>query len=50
MRDDSDVVELILANPEHVDAIRRHLGAVHEHYLSQFDELSARAREQGASG
>ena len=47
-RDDSDVVELILANPGQVDAIRQHLGSVHEHYVRRFDELLARAEDQNA--
>jgi hypothetical protein len=47
-RDESDVVELILANPNQVDAIRQHLGEVHEHYLKRFDELVARAEDQDA--
>lgn len=45
-RDDADVVELIRANPERIDAVRRHLGQVHPHYVARFDELSRSAREQ----
>jgi len=45
-RDDSDVVELVLANPDRVDAVRRHLATVHAHYVARFDELMVRAREQ----
>lgn len=45
-RDDSDVVELVLVNPDRVDAVREHLRAVHGSYLHRFDELAARAREQ----
>jgi hypothetical protein len=45
-RDDSDVVELVLANPDRVDAVRRHLATVHVYYRERFDELAARAREQ----
>jgi hypothetical protein len=45
-RDDSDIVELVCANPDQVDHIRRHLAGVHEHYVRRFDELVARAREQ----
>jgi hypothetical protein len=45
-RDDGDVVELLLANPDRVDAIRQHLSAVHRQYREHFDELAARAREQ----
>lgn len=45
-RDDGDVVELLLANPDRVDPVRQHLGAVHQQYQKRFDELAARAREQ----
>jgi len=45
-RDESDVVELILANPDRVHAVRQHLAAIHERYVERFDELAARAREQ----
>ena len=45
-RDDSDVVELILANPDQVDGIRQHLAAVHRRYAARFDKLRARARQQ----
>ncbi len=45
-RDDSDVVELVLANPDRVDAVRQHLATVHERYVERFNELVARAREQ----
>jgi hypothetical protein len=45
-RDDSDVVELVLANSDRVDAVRQHLRTVHERYVQRFDELAARAREQ----
>jgi len=45
-RDESDVVELIRANPQQVEAIRKHLGGVHGDYLTRFDELAARAEEQ----
>ncbi|MGD0898588.1 MAG: hypothetical protein ABR915_12175, partial [Thermoguttaceae bacterium] len=41
-RDDGDVVELILANPDQIDAVRQHLAAVHEQYVARFDELRAR--------
>lgn len=47
-RDDSDVVELILANPDQVDAIRQHLSNIHEHYLERFSELAVRAEDQRA--
>jgi hypothetical protein len=45
-RDESDVVELILANPDQIDAVRLRLGAVHAQYVAHFDQLLARAREQ----
>ena len=45
-RDESDVVELLVANPDRVEAIRRHLGTVHRRYLERFDALAARAKEQ----
>lgn len=45
-RDESDVVELIRANPDQVDAIRRHLAGVHKRYLARFNELVTRAEEQ----
>jgi hypothetical protein len=46
VRDDSDVVELILANPDQLDAIRQHLAGVHKSYVTRFDELRARAQGQ----
>jgi hypothetical protein len=45
-RDESDVVELVRANPAQVDAIRQHLAGVHADYVAAFDFLIARAREQ----
>jgi hypothetical protein len=45
-RDDGDVVELLRANVDQVDRLRRHLAGVHEVYVARFDELLARAREQ----
>jgi len=45
-RDESDVVELIRANPEQIDALRRHLAEVHEQYAARFEQLATRAREQ----
>lgn len=47
-RDESDVVELIRANPSDLDALRRHLAAVHSDYLAAFETLAQRATEQGA--
>jgi hypothetical protein len=46
-RDESDVVELIRANPEHFDAIRQHLLGAHAEYVRAFDHLVTRAHEQG---
>jgi len=45
-RDDSDVVELLLANPNQVETVRQHLGGVHPQYVERFAALLARAREQ----
>lgn len=45
-RDESDVVELLCANPGQVEAVRRHLAGVHAQYVARFDELAERAREQ----
>ncbi len=45
-RDESDVVELIRANPDRIQDIRRHLESVHEQYVARFDELVLRARAQ----
>jgi hypothetical protein len=46
-RDESDVVELVRVNPEHIDAIRQHLTTVNAEYVGAFDRLVERAREQG---
>jgi hypothetical protein len=48
-RDESDVVELVRANSDQVDAIRRHLGGVHADYVTAFDVFVQRAREQDLS-
>lgn len=45
-RDEGDVAELIRANPESIDAVRRHLTSVHPDYAIAFDHLVSRAREQ----
>jgi hypothetical protein len=45
-RDESDVVELLRANLDRVDAVREHLSRVNAIYVAQLDELLARAREQ----
>jgi hypothetical protein len=48
-RDESDVVELIRANPKEVEGVRRHLASVHTDYVASFDALVHRAREQDAT-
>jgi hypothetical protein len=45
-RDESDVVELLRAKPERMEAIRRHLESVHADYVAAFDRLAQKAREQ----
>lgn len=45
-RDESDIVELVRANIDQIDSIRRHLDAVHPSYPEAFDRLVKRAREQ----
>jgi hypothetical protein len=45
-RDRHDVVELILANPDSLADIRQHLQTVHVTYVSAFDQLVERAREE----
>jgi hypothetical protein len=45
-RDESDVTELIRANPEQVEPIRQHLATVHPDYVQAFERLVERAREQ----
>ena len=45
-RDESDVVELVRANPAEVEKIREHLGTVHPDYVVAFDLLAERAAEQ----
>jgi hypothetical protein len=46
LQDDSDVGALIRANPDQVDAIRRHLATVHADYVRAFDRLVERANAQ----
>lgn len=46
-RDESDIVELMRANPDRSDTIRQHLAGVHPNYVQAFDVLVQRAREQG---
>jgi hypothetical protein len=45
-RDDSDVVELLRANPESVASLREHLRQVESSYAARFDQFWARASEQ----
>jgi hypothetical protein len=45
-RDESDVVELLRANPERTAEIRNHLAGVHADYLREFARMAERAREQ----
>src|SRR5713226_2715795 len=45
-KDRADVVVLLRANEERVDAIRKHLESVHPAYVTTFDELVQSAREQ----
>lgn len=45
-RDEADVVELVRVNEERVDLIRRHLSAIDSTYVSAFDRLVSRARDQ----
>ncbi len=46
VRDEHDVVELVRANPNQVEAVRQHLVTVHADYVRAFDRLVERAREQ----
>jgi hypothetical protein len=45
-RDESDIVELVRANDDQVEFVRRHLAKAHPSYVTQFDRLVQRAREQ----
>lgn len=45
-RDESDIVELVRANPDPVGAIREHLRKAHLDYLQSFDRLVQRGREE----
>jgi hypothetical protein len=44
--DEHDIVELIRANADLVDAIRTHLATIHADYVQVFDGLLQRANEQ----
>ncbi len=45
-RDESDVVEIVRTNVDRVEQVRHHLAKAHPDYVSHFDRLVARAREQ----
>ena len=45
-RDQSDIIELIRANPDQIDAIRKHLVTVHANYAGAFDRLIQQAHDQ----
>jgi hypothetical protein len=45
-RDQSDIIELIRANADQIEELRRHLVGVHTDYVTAFDELVQRAQEQ----
>ena len=45
-RDESDVIELMRVNRDQTDTIREHLVKVHSDYVTAFDQLVKRAREQ----
>jgi hypothetical protein len=46
LRDEFDVSELIRANTDQVESIRRHLATIHPDYVERFDRLVERARQQ----
>ena len=48
VRDESDVVEVMRGNMDKVDAVREHLSIVHTDYVTAFDRLVQRAREEDA--
>jgi hypothetical protein len=45
-RDEADVVELVRVNEDQLDAIRTYLAGVHAAYVTAFDALVERARQQ----
>jgi len=45
-RDDGDVIELLRVVPDQANILRQHLAGVHPQYVTKFDELLGRAREQ----
>ena len=46
LRDEFDVTELIRANADQIDSMRRHLESIHPAYAERFDRLVERARQQ----
>ena len=45
-RDDADVVELIRANDDQLEAIRDHLAGIHSDYVEAFDRLVERTADE----
>ena len=45
LRDEADVVELIRENREQIEAVRKHLAAVHPSYAGRFDELVVQSND-----
>jgi hypothetical protein len=45
-RDESDIIELMRANPESAAMVREHIAGIHDQYVEAFDRLLERAREQ----
>lgn len=45
-RDEGDVVELVRANPQQIEAVRQHLASAHADYVTAFDRLVQRAHDQ----
>lgn len=46
LRDESDVGEVMRANPDQVEPVRQHLATVHSEYVTRFNQLLQRAQEQ----
>jgi hypothetical protein len=49
-QDHADVVRLVQANPDQVEAIRQHLEHVHANYVTEFDRLAQQARDETEAG
>ena len=45
-QDDADVIKLVAANADQVDTVRQHLSQVHASYVTAFDHLVQRARDE----